>query len=96
MIQSFRSKVAQDIFDGKHSRHARKIPRELHDKVRRLFDQINAATKVETLKVPPGNGLEKLSGDLASFWSLRVNKQWRVIFHWDNGSAFNVDVVDYH
>ncbi len=69
---------------------------ELHAKIVRLFDQLNAATRVETLRVPPSNRLEKLSGDLKGCWSLRVNKQWRVIFRWTNDYATNVDVVDYH
>ena len=96
MIRNFRSKVAKDIFDGISSRTARKIPLVLHDKIRRLFDQINAATRIETLRIPPGNNLEKLKGDLKDYWSVRVNKQWRVIFEWENGEALNVDIVDYH
>jgi len=69
---------------------------ELHEKIIRLFDQLNAATRIETLRVPPSNRLEKLSGNLKGHWSLRVNKQWRVIFKWDSGNVSNVDIVDYH
>ena len=96
MIRGFQSKTAQDIYDGTKSRHARKVPTELHPKCQRLFDQLNAANRVETLKVPPSNRLEKLSGKLKSYWSIRVNKQWRVIFQWEEGEALNVDVLDYH
>lgn len=96
MIRTFKNKAAQDIFDGIKSRHARKIPLTLHDKIRRLFDQINAATKIVTLRIPPGNNLEKLKGNLKDYWSIRVDKQWRVIFKWENDEAFDVDVVDYH
>ena len=60
MIRNFKSKTARDIFDGKLSRYAKTIPIELHNKVRRLFDQINAATRIETLRIPPSNNLEKL------------------------------------
>ena len=96
MIKNFRSKQAQDLYDGIESRFTRKIPIELHAKARRLFDQINAATKVDTLRVPPGNNLEKLKGNLKDYWSIRVNKQWRIIFKWENHEAINVDIVDYH
>lgn len=96
MIRNFKSKSAQDIFDGIMSASARKIPAMLHDKIRRLFDQLNAATSIETLRSPPGNNLEKLKGHLKNYWSVRANKQWRVIFIWNNSEAFDVDIIDYH
>ena len=96
MIRNFKSSTAEDIFDGTNSRQARNISLDLHEKIRRLFDQINAATKVETLKVPPSNRLEKLQGNLKDYWSLRINIKWRIIFQWKNGEAYNVDIVDYH
>jgi len=96
MIRNFKSKIALDIFDGIPSRSSRKIPTDLHDKIRRLFDQINASTQIETLRIPPGNNLEKLKGNLKNYWSIRINKQWRVIFKWENSEAFDVDVLDYH
>lgn len=67
MIKSFRSKIAQDIFDGVLSASTRRIPINLHDKARRLFDQLNVATKIATLRVPPGNNLEKLRGDFKDY-----------------------------
>ena len=76
MIRSFASKAAQDIYDGVNSRYARKIQSELHEKIRRLFDQINAAITIDTLRIPPGNRLKKLDCDLYGFWSLRVNDQF--------------------
>lgn len=96
MIRNFASKTAQDVFDGTKSRYARKLPQELHDKACRLFDQINAVTRVEELRVPPSNHLEKLTGDLKDKWSLRINIQWRIIFRWSSGEAIDVDIVDYH
>ncbi len=96
MIRNFKTKKSQDIYDGVNSRAARKVPRELHPKVQRLFDQLNAATMIDTLKVPPSNRVEKLSGNYADYWSLRVNKQWRVIFKWKNSEAMDIDVLDYH
>ena len=68
----------------------------LHAKARRLLDQVNAATVVDTLRVPPGNRLEKLRGDFAGFWSIRINSQWRVIFRWLNNDSYEVDILDYH
>ena len=96
MIRNFASKTAQDIFDGCMSRQARKIDINLHARIARLFDQLNAVTKVEMLTIPPSNRLKKLHGDLKGLWSLRVNKQWRIVFRFEKGDAFDVDIVDYH
>lgn len=96
MITNFASKWAQDIFDGVLSRNAKKVPINIHDKIRRLFDQLNSAQAIRDLEFPPGNNLQRLKGDLAGKWSIRVNKQWRIIFEWKNDDALNVDVVDYH
>jgi proteic killer suppression protein len=68
----------------------------LHDKARRLLDQINAATQVQTLRVPPSNKLAKLTGSLKEFWRIKIDKQWAIIFIWHEGRAINVDVIDYH
>lgn len=96
MIENFKSKLAQDIYDGVSTRDSRKIPIELHSKIRRLFDQLNAATVIETLRVPPGNCLEKLKGELKNYWSIRINKKWRIIFRWEDSVPCDVDVLDYH
>jgi proteic killer suppression protein len=80
MIKSFGNKTAEDIYHGSTSRHARKLPAKLHGKARRLLDQINATLTITFLKVPPGNRLEKLSGNYKGFWSIRINDQWRIIF----------------
>jgi len=96
MIKGFKSRAAEDIYDGMNSRYARKIPNKLHDKIQRLLDQLNAVTTVETLRIPPSNHLEKLTGNYKNYWSLRINKQWRVIFKWIDGNVTEVDIVDYH
>ena len=88
--------LIRDIFDGVNSKQARRIPRELHLKARRLLDQINAAPNIDFLRIPPSNRLEKLKGDLNDYWSLRINDQWRIIFQWENGNAMSVEIVDYH
>lgn len=96
MIKNLEGKTAKDIYDGINSRQARKIPRELHEKARRLLDQIDAAPDMGFLRIPPSNRLEKLRGDLAGYWSLRINDQWRIIFRWQGDDAFDVEIVDYH
>ncbi|MEK9627987.1 MAG: type II toxin-antitoxin system RelE/ParE family toxin [Nitrospinota bacterium] len=96
MIKNFKSKSARDIYDGVNSKEARKIPKELHDKARRLFDQINVVSSVSVLRKPPSNKLEKLGGKLKGFWSLRINDQWRIVFRWKESNALDVEVVDYH
>lgn len=96
MIRNFASKLAQDIYDGINSKEARKLSRELHPKAHRLLDQLNAAMTVEVLRIPPSNHLEKLSGKLADFYSIRINLQWRITFCWKNGDAYDVDIIDYH
>ncbi len=57
---------------------------------------IDAATSVADLRTPPGNRLEKLKGDREGQWSIRINDQWRICFRFDDGDAFEVDIVDYH
>ena len=96
MIETFARQLAQDIFDGTNSRYARILPISLHKKAQRLLDQINAATQIETLRVPPSNKLAKLSGDLKDYWRIKIDKQWAIIFMWAEGQAFNVDIIDYH
>lgn len=96
MIRNLIGKMTQDVYDGVESRHARKIPNELHSKAVRLLDQINAAPSVEFLRIPPSNRLEKLRGDRLGYWSLRINDQWRIVFQWEGHDAFDVEIVDYH
>ncbi|MCP5464217.1 MAG: type II toxin-antitoxin system RelE/ParE family toxin [Deltaproteobacteria bacterium] len=96
MIVSIRAGLTQDIFDGKNSKQARKLDAMLHSKAQRLLDQINAAPSIEVLRVPPGNRLEKLTGNLKNYWSVRINNQWRIIFKWENNNAHDVCIIDYH
>jgi len=96
MIRNIKGSAARDIYNGVDGRRARSVPQALHAKARRLMDQINAAATIEMLAVPPGNHLEKLRGDLAGYWSIRINRQWRIIFKWHDNTAIDVDIVDYH
>ena len=96
MIRNIIGKATQDIYDGTDNRQARTVPRELHGKARRLLDKINASPRFDLLGIPPGNRLEKLRGQLAGYWSIRVNDQWRIIFKWQDNNAIDVEIVDYH
>ena len=62
----------------------------------RKLTQLNGAATLDFLRVPPGNKLEKLSGDRAGEWSIRIKDQWRICFHWKDGNAHAVEIVDYH
>lgn len=96
MIISFANATAKDVFDGENSKAARKLPRELHDKAKRMLDLINATPRLDDLRIPPGNRLEALKGNFKGFHSIRINDQWRIVFRWLNGDADAVQIVDYH
>ncbi len=64
--------------------------------MQRKLELLDAAGRLQDLTVPPGNQLQKLSGDREGQWSIRVNDQWRVCFRWQEGDAFDVEIVDYH
>jgi len=93
MIISFGSKETEKIFDGKR---AKKIPMEIQHVGRRKLRMLNNSQNMTDLMIPPSNRLEKLSGKLKDFYSIRVNDQWRIIFKWDNNHAFEVEIIDYH
>ena len=63
---------------------------------KRRLEAINAAHRLDDLLVPPSNRLEKLKGNLKGFFSIRINDQWRVIFKWIDGDAYEVRMIDYH
>ena len=63
---------------------------------RRKLIMINSAYNITDLRIPPANHLEKFSGGLQGLYSIRINKQWRIIFRWENENAFEVEIVDYH
>ena len=96
MIKSIKDKTTQDIFNGKNSRYARKVPQQLYDKAVRLLDQIDSVASVEELRQPPSNRLEKKEGNLKDYWALWINRQWRIIFKWKGENAYEVQITDYH
>ena len=93
MIKSFSDKATAAIFIGKF---VRQLPQDIQVTARRKLKLIDATSRIEELRIPPGNRLELLSGDRAGQWSIRINDQWRICFHWQDGHAENVEIVDYH
>lgn len=69
---------------------------ELADRTQKKLKFMHAAAKIESLAFPPGNHLEKLGGSRAGQWSIRINRQWRICFEWQDGRAVKIEVVDYH
>ena len=96
MIRNFGDATIQDVFDGKNSKASRQLPRELHNKTRRVLDLMNSAVRLDDLRIPPDNRLEALKGGCRGFHSIRINDQWRIVFKWLDGHADDVRVVDYH
>lgn len=93
MIRSFRNKETERIWRGQRSR---KLPADIQDRALRKLRQLDASLTLEDLRNPPGNHLEALSADRAGQWSIRINNQWRICFHWLEGEAHDVEIVDYH
>ena len=96
MISSFGDATTADIYHGSDTKAARRIRRELWDRVQCKLDLLNACTSVEDLRIPPANRLEKLKGNLAGFYSIRVNQQYRIVFKFANGNCEEVRCTDYH
>jgi proteic killer suppression protein len=93
MIKSFGNKETEKIWTGFQSR---KLPADIQNVARRKLRMINNAQNINDLRIPPANHLEKLSGNLSDFHSIRINKQWRIIFKWKNDDALEVEIIDYH
>ena len=97
MIASFRDKGTEDFFDGRDTNQARKVcPSDLVRVARRKLDLLNQAAVLGDLRAPPSNRLEKLAGERAGQYSIRINDQWRVCFRWADSGAEDVEIVDYH
>ncbi len=96
MIHSFGDQATEDLFHGNNTAKVRKLPQKIREKALNKLDMVNAAVRLSDLRFPPGNRLEGLSGDLAGWHSIRINRQWRVIFRWDQDVAKEVTVCDYH
>lgn len=93
MITSFACKETELIWNGYVSK---KFPPTIQQTARRKLVHVNSAVTINDLRVPPDNRLEKLEGKLKGKHSIRINDQWRIVFKWQNGNAFEVEIVDYH
>lgn len=93
MIKSFKCKETKLIFEGKFSK---KFPDDIQKRAERKLRMLDAAEKIEDLKIPPSNNLESLVGDRKGQWSIRVNHKYRICFEWIKNEALNVEIAQYH
>jgi proteic killer suppression protein len=93
MIRSFKSKETEKVWNGERSG---KLPLVVQKIGRCKLRMINNSVDIKDLRIPSANRLEKLTVDLKEHYSIRINDQWRVIFKWSEGHAFNVQIIDYH
>jgi len=93
MIKTFKCKETHKIYKRAFSK---KLPQEIQRTAYKKLLMIDASIDVEDLKIPPANRLEKLSGNRAGQYSIRINKQYRICFTWGNSFASDVEIVDYH
>lgn len=93
MIKSFANKDTERVFSG---RKPKKLPQQLLDRAEAKLVILDSVAEVEELRTPPGNRLEQLGGDRAGQWSVRINQRYRICFNWEDGDAYDVEIVDYH
>lgn len=93
MIRSFADKETERVWGGIGSR---RLPLEVQEAGLRKLRILNRVRSVEELRTPPGNRLERLHGDRAGQWSIRINSQWRIFFKWKEGGPADVEITDYH
>lgn len=93
MIISFGSRETRLVWEG---RWVNSLPIEVQEIARRKLRMLHVSTTLQDLLIPPSNRLEKLQGDLKSYYSIRINRQWRLIFKWTGGHAEYVKIIDYH
>jgi proteic killer suppression protein len=92
-IKSWACDRTRELFERERNRV---VPSSLARQARRKLLLVDAAAEIAFLRVPPGNRLEKLKGDRAGRWSIRINDQYRICFVYRSGDAFKVEIVDYH
>jgi proteic killer suppression protein len=93
VIKGFRGRDAERLFDRQP---VRRLGAAVQKVALRKLRMLDAAARLDDLRVPPGNRLERLHGDRAGQHSIRVNDQWRICFRWRGGDAYEVEIVDYH
>ena len=94
MIASFGDTETEALYHS--GRRLKRFPPQLTKVALRKLDMLEAAHKLQDLRVPPGNRLEKLTGNRKGQHSIRINEQYRICFSWKNGNAYRVEIVDYH
>lgn len=93
MIISFGNSETEKVWNGEW---VKKLPKEVQSVGRRKLRMLNNSFTLSDLMIPPSNRLEKLSGKLKDFYSIRINDQWRIIFKWLANNASEVEIIDYH
>ena len=93
MILTFGSKETEQIWNGIR---VKKMPIEIQNVGRRKLRMLNNSQDITDLRIPPSNRLEKLTGKLKEYYSIRINRQWRITFIWEKGNASEVQIIDYH
>mgnify|MGYP006088709805 CR=1 FL=1 len=93
MIKSYCNKLTQQVAEGSFPK---KLSNEIRTRALMRLVQLDNATSMDDLRLPPSNHLEKLSGSRQGQYSIRINQQWRLCFEFENGHAFNVEIIDYH
>ena len=93
MIKSFANKQTESVYQRQIDKH---LPKEMQQAALRKLRMLNNAKSIQDLRAPPGNRLEKLKGERAGQYSIRINDQWRVCFEWRNDNAYEVEITDYH
>jgi proteic killer suppression protein len=93
MIRSFKNKETEKVFRAEYSS---RLPQDIQRVAYRRLLSLDSAEELIDLNAVPGNRLEKLIGDRAGQYSIRINDRWRVCFHWNEGVADSVEIVDYH
>ena len=93
MIKSFKSREEQNLFNREYSR---RLPQTIQNVAMRKLWMLHAAVSINDLRVPPANRLESLHSDRQGQYSIRINDQWRICFHWHQGDAYDVEITDYH
>ena len=96
MIRSFGDRATEDLYHNRNTRRSRAFPADIVNNALRKLDIIASADDLKDLRVPPGNRLESLRGNLKGFHSIRVNDQWRIVFRWADGGAEDISLTDYH
>lgn len=92
MIQSFKGKSAKALWEGKRT----KLPADITWRAIKKLSILDAASTINSLRIPPSNHLEALTGDRQGQHSIRINNQWRICFRWEDGTAHDVEITDYH